>query len=383
MEKVIIITPAHPLRGGIAASGERLAQAFQEAGHTVRVYSFSLQYPSLLFPGKTQKTDDPAPQNIDIQTVINSINPFNWWRVGRAIAAENADLVICRFWLPFMGMSLGSILRFVRKNKKTTIIALVDNIVPHEKRAGDHFLAKYFTDACDAFIVMSRSVEREMADFSKKKCLYVPHPIYDTYGEKTDRVVALKKLQLTENQRYILFFGFIRRYKGLDLLIEALGILKRQNSAALSNIRLLVAGEFYEDEKKYRDIITAQNLDNEVIIKSDFIPSDEVRYYFGAADLIVQPYRTATQSGISQIAYHFEKPMIVTKVGGLPEIVPHGVAGYVVEPTPQYLAEAIEDFFKNNRSEVLSRGVSEQKKRFSWASMVESFLHLETELKRQ
>jgi D-inositol-3-phosphate glycosyltransferase len=392
LKKIIIITPAHPLRGGIAASGERLAQAFQAEGHEVKIYTFSLQYPNFLFPGKTQYSDEPKPQDLDIQVVINSVNPLNWLKVGRQIAAEKADLVICRFWLPIMGPSLGSILRLIKRNKVSKIIGLVDNIIPHEKRAGDKPFAQYFVDACDAFVVMSSSVKEEMMQFSKKPCYYTPHPIYDIYGEKVSREDALSFLQLPDNQRYILFFGFIRKYKGLDLLIEALGLFKNRKNTDKKGknmeysdipntfgtegppLKLLVAGEFYGDEAFYRDLIKAQNLDNQVIIKSDFIPTDDVKYYFGAADVVVQPYRSATQSGISQVAYHFEKPMIVTNVGGLSEIVPHDEAGYVVEPAPQYIADAIAQFYENDNAVRFQEGVKKNKARFSWAAMVDVFL---------
>jgi D-inositol-3-phosphate glycosyltransferase len=370
-KKIIIITPAHPLRGGIAASGERLAQAFQAEGHEVKIYTFSLQYPNFLFPGKTQYSDEPKPQDLDIQVVINSINPFNWLKVGRQIAAEKADMVICRFWLPIMGPSLGSILRLIKRNKTSKIIGLVDNIIPHEKRMGDRPFAQYFVNACDSFVVMSSSVKDEMTQFSNKPCYYTPHPIYDIYGEKVSKKEALNFLQLPDNQRYILFFGFIRKYKGLDLLIEALGLLKNTEGPPL---KLLIAGEFYGDEDFYRDLIKTQHIENQVIIKSDFIPTEEVKYYFGAADVVVQPYRSATQSGISQVAYHFEKPMIVTLVGGLSEIVPHDEAGYVVEPTPQYIAAAIAQFYQNDNAKRLEEGVRKNKGRFSWAAMVKVFL---------
>ncbi len=375
-KKVIIITPAHPLRGGIAASGERLAKAFLEQGHQVKIYSFSLQYPNFLFPGKTQYSDEPAPQDIDIQTVINSINPFNWLSIGRKIAQERADIVICRFWLPVMAPCLGTILRIVKRNGISKIVGLVDNIVPHEHRLGDRPLAQYFVNACDSFIVMSRSVKEQMRQFSNRKCEYIPHPIYDNYGEKVPRTEGVDFLQLAENQRYILFFGFVRRYKGLDLLLEAFSQFKKYPNADFQNVKLIIAGEFYDDETFYRDIIKKEGLDGDVIIRSDFIPSDDIRYYFAASDLVVQPYRSATQSGISQIAYHFEKPMLVSNVGGLPEIVAHGKAGYVVEPKPEAIAEALKDFYENDKNAQFTEGVIQQKKRFSWDVMVDAFLKI-------
>ena len=371
-KNILIIGPAHPLRGGLATFNERLAREFQSEGHHVNLVTFTLQYPDFLFPGKTQYSTESAPEDLKISVKINAFNPFNWFKVGFELARQKPDLVICRFWLPIMGPCLGTILRLIRRNKQTKIVGLIDNIIPHEKRLGDRPLAQYFASACAAFVVMSRAVEEEMWSFSKRPIVYIPHPIYDTYGEKSERSAALKILQLAENQRYILFFGFIRQYKGLDLLLEAMGT----EGVKKSGVKLIVAGEFYEDEKFYTDKIAAFDIENNVILHADFIPTEAVRHYFAAADLVVQPYRTATQSGISQVAYHFDKPMIVTNVGGLSEIVPHGKAGYVVEPDPLSIAAALTDFYENNRLNAFTEGVIEQKKRFSWRAMTAAFLDL-------
>jgi D-inositol-3-phosphate glycosyltransferase len=378
-KNILIIGPAHPLRGGLATFNERLARAFQSEGHTVNIVTFSLQYPDFLFPGKTQYSTEPAPDDLAISVSINAFNPLNWVKIGRRLARQKPDLVICRFWLPIMGPCLGTILRFIRGNKHSKIIGLIDNIIPHEKRLGDRPLAQYFASACAAFVVMSRAVEEEMTHFTKRPIAYIPHPIYDTYGEKSERSEAIKILQLDDNQRYILFFGFIRQYKGLDLLLEAMEIVKKHfytEGSSKLNLKLIVAGEFYEDETFYRDKIKTLGIENDVIVHADFIPTDAVRHYFAVADLVVQPYRTATQSGISQVAYHFEKPMIVTNVGGLAEIVPHGKAGYVVEPTPLSIAAALVDFYENNRQNAFKEGVVEQKKRFSWGAMTSAFLNI-------
>ena len=371
-KNILIIGPAHPLRGGLATFNERLAREFQSEGHHVNIVTFSLQYPDFLFPGKTQYSTELAPEDLKISVKINAFNPFNWLKVGFELAQQKPDLVICRFWLPIMGPCLGTILRFIRRNKQTKIVGLIDNIIPHEKRLGDRPLAQYFASACAAFVVMSRAVEEEMRIFTKRPIVYIPHPIYDTYGEKSERSAALKILQLNENQRYILFFGFIRQYKGLDLLLEAMGT----EGVKKCGVKLIVAGEFYDDKKLYTDKITALGIEKNVILHADFIPTEAVRHYFAAADLVVQPYRTATQSGISQVAYHFEKPMIVTNVGGLPEIVPHGKAGYVVESDPLSIAAALTDFYANNRLNAFTEGVIEQKKRFSWEAMTAAFLDL-------
>ena len=206
-KKIIIIGPAHPLRGGLATFDERLAREFQNTGHFVEIFTFSLQYPNFLFPGKTQYSDEIAPNDLIIHVVINAINPFNWVKIGRKIANLNADIVICRFWLPFMAPCLGTILRLVKRNGVSKIIGLIDNIIPHEKRFGDRVLAQYFAKACEAFVVMSRSVETEIRSFSTRPTVYIPHPIYDNYGVKASRIESFNYLQLRDNQRVILDLG--------------------------------------------------------------------------------------------------------------------------------------------------------------------------------
>ncbi len=372
--KIVLISPAHPLRGGIAASSERLAQALQDAGHEVVIYSFTLQYPAFLFPGKTQRTDDPAPKDLTIKTRLNSINPFNWLLVGLEIAKEKPDRIIVRFWLPFMGPCLGSVLRVARffVRNKFRVTALVDNIIPHEKRFGDRPFAQWFVGACDDFVVMSKSVGAEIRSFlpaaknTENVVRFAPHPIYDTYGEPLEKMEARRLLKLPEYAPLVLFFGFIRKYKGLDLLLEAL--------QQTPEVHAIVAGECYEDWDFYQKIIQKNGLAERVHLFADFIPADQVRVFFSAADLVVQPYRTATQSGISQIAYHFEKPMLVTNVGGLPEIVTHAVSGYVVEPEQLAIAEAMRDFFANRRESAMRSGVKDEKRRFSWEYLVEQLL---------
>lgn len=373
-QKIVLISPAHPLRGGIAASSERLAQALQDDGHEVVIYSFSLQYPSFLFPGKTQLTEDPAPGGLSIKTRLNSVNPLNWLLSGREIAAEQPDRIVVRFWLPFMGPCLGSVLRVARflGKKRPHITALVDNIIPHEKRFGDRPFASWFVRACDDFVVMSKSVGEEIRSFlpstenKGSTVRFAPHPIYDTYGEPMEKKMARRQLNLPENVATVLFFGFIRQYKGLDLLLEAL--------VHNPGVHAVIAGECYEDWGPYQQILRKHNLSERVHLFTDFIPGDQVRVYFSAADLVVQPYRTATQSGISQIAYHFDKPMVVTRVGGLPEIVTDGVSGYVVAPEPSAIASAIRDFFENNRSMSMTQGVRAEKRRFSWGNLVAQIL---------
>jgi D-inositol-3-phosphate glycosyltransferase len=364
--KVIILGSAHPLRGGLAAYNERLAREFISKGHSVQIYTFSLQYPSFLFPGTTQYSDQPAPDDLYIHVKINSINPFNWLKVGREIARLNADLLIVKFWLPFMAPCLGTIARLVRKNKKTKVISIIDNIIPHEGRPGDFQLAKYFANSVDGFITMSASVLEDLKKFdTKKPKIFTPHPLYDNFGPVVTKTEAYEKLGLELNTEYILFFGFIRDYKGLDLLLHAMA----DERVRQLNVRLIVAGEFYTNAKPYWDLITKLNIADKLILKTDYIPDDEVRYYFCAADIVVQPYKDATQSGVTQICYHFDRPMLVTNVGGLPEIVPDSKAGYVVEVNPKAIADALVDFYKNHREFVMRDNIKLEKKKYAWGIM--------------
>ena len=368
-KKIVIVSPAHPLRGGIAASTERLAVELQKKGLSVVIYSYSLQYPGFLFPGKTQFTSDPPPlgangKPLHIVTCINSVNPLSWILTGLRIASERPDQVIVRFWLPFMGPALGTLLRIARW--RTRVTGLVDNIIPHEKRPGDRLFARYFTGACDDFLVMSKSVGEEIRLFSGKPVVFSPHPLYDNYGELQNRDTARKTLGIPAEAQVALFFGFIRQYKGFDLFLRAL--------AHTPHIHALVAGECYEDWASYQQIIDDNDMTERVHIVTDFIPSEQVSLYFSAADIVVQPYRSATQSGISQIAYHFGLPMIVSNVGGLPEIVTDKVSGYVVTPDAASVSDALNDFFENNRNEEMRIGVQREKERFTWDKMADALI---------
>ncbi len=377
MKKIVLLTPAHPLRGGIAASSERFALELQAAGYEVVIYSFSLQYPGFLFPGKTQYAQGEPPPGLDIHTVVNSVNPLNWVKTGLLLRRLRPDVIVPRYWLPFMGPCLGTILRIAKSNGHTRAIPIADNILPHEKRPGDRLFTRYFLQPVDACIVMSRSVGDDLRTFSATMPLAcIPHPIYDNYGEITGREAALSRLGLPAEHRYLLFFGFIRDYKGLDLLLRAMAD-ERIRSLGL---RLIVAGEYYGNQDVYEKMIAELGIAGQLVMRTEYIPTEEVKYYFGAADLVVQPYKSATQSGISQMAYHFEKPMVVTDVGGLPEIVPHGKAGYVVPTEAGAIADAVVDFFQKNKLAEMTNGVAAEKHRFSWRAMVEGLERLYGEL---
>lgn len=370
--KIIIIGSAHPLRGGLSTFNERLAEVFLKKNE-VEIYSFSLQYPGFLFPGKSQYTTEPAPKELKIKSVINSINPLNWIKIGQQIKKEKADLIIIKYWLPFMGPCFGTILRLAKTNKITKVISILDNVIPHEKRFGDKWFTQYFLKPVDAFLSMSHEVLNDLRTFEKtKNALYSPHPIYDNYGNLLSKIEARKKLNLPEEGKYILFFGFIRKYKGLDILLEAM-IDERIKNA---NIKLIIAGEYYGDEELYNSIIKKNKLQNQVHLFTDFIPNEEVRLYFSAVDCVVQPYRDATQSGISQIAYHFEKPMIVTNIGGLPEIVPDNKVGFVTEVSSKGIADAILKFYDEKKEVEFIENIKEEKKKYSWDFFIENIMKL-------
>lgn len=364
--KIIIVGPAHPYRGGLATFDECMAKQYQTDGVEVTIETFTLQYPSFLFPGKTQYTTDAPPEGLTIRRSVHSLNPFNWIKVGRMLKKENADMVFLRYWMPFMAPCMGSIGRIVRKNKKTKVVGLVDNIIPHEKRIGDTLLSRYFVNGMDAFLVLSDAVKEELRQFdAQKPCLVTPHPTYDHYGALLTKEEAARRLNLSATERYVLFFGFIRDYKGLDILMHACADARIRER----NIKLVVAGEFYNNAEKYHALERELGLEGSIIWYSDFIPNDEVTHFFSLADLVVQPYKTATQSGISQMAYHFEKPMVVTRVGGLPEIVPHGKVGYVVDVDASAVADAMVDFFDTKTLADFLPYLQEEKKKYTWEGL--------------
>ena len=374
-KKIVIIGPAYPLRGGLASYDERLAKEFTDQGFDTIIYTFSLQYPRLLFPGTTQYSSEPAPVNLRIKVCINSINPLNWIKIGNDLKKYKPDIIVVRYWLPFMGPCLGTILRRVKLNKHTKAVCIADNILPHEKRFGDTSFTKYFVKPVDAFITMSEKVLQDLKIFAPNKpAQYVSHPLYDNFGEKVSKQEAREKLKMKNEELIILFFGFIRKYKGLDILLNAMKILQNRKSK-IGNLKLLIAGEFYEDKKMYLDLIEQLDIKDDLILRTDFIADSEVKYYLCAADCIVQPYRKATQSGVTPLAYHFEIPMIVTNVGGLPSMVPDKKAGLVAEPNAEDVAEKILEYFRLGENYFLPH-LREEKKKYSWNNMVQAIIQL-------
>ena len=367
-KKVILLGSAYPLRGGLASFNERIMREYQSQGYDAEIYTFSLQYPGFLFPGKTQYSDDPPPADLKISVKVNSVNPLNWIKIGYELKKKKPDLLIVKFWLPFMAPCFGTIARIVKSNKITSVISIVDNIIPHEHRPGDRILAKYWVKCVDGFVAMSKNVLDDLRTFTKKPALFCPHPVYDNYGEAIAKDEAKRLLNLDANINYVLFFGFIRDYKGLDLLLKALALPVLKDLP----VKVLIAGEFYSDPKPYHDLIAELNLGERVVLATEFIPESLVSRYFCASDLVVQPYKSATQSGVTQIAYHFGKPMIITSVGGLEEFVKNEVVGYVVNPEPGEIAGAIFKYFDGGKEAEFSKNVEKEKLRFTWSNMIKT-----------
>lgn len=364
--RIIIVGTAYPYRGGLAAYSERLAREYLKEGHEVEIITFTLQYPSFLFPGKTQYSSEQEPDDLKITRLINTLNPLSWVRAGKIIRRKNADKVIFCYWMAFVAPAFGTIARYARGGN-ATMIGLIHNMIPHEPTVLDRIFPPWFVNAMDGFVAMAESVVGDINSFDKKlKPKRVsPHPVYDHYGLKPDRSLAAMKLGLHEQQNYILFFGFIRQYKGLDLLLEAFADERLRQFP----VKLIIAGEFYENPEPYLQLIHRLKLESLVELRTRFIADKDVCNYFALADLVAQPYRSATQSGVSQIAYHYENPMLVTDVGGLAEIVPHNKVGYVVDVEVKKIADALVDFYTNNRSEEFIGNIREEKKKYEWSKM--------------
>lgn len=365
--KVVVLGPAHPYRGGLATIMMTMAREMQSRGDEVKVYTFSLQYPSLLFPGKSQTVDTPAPQDLHIERVVNTCNPFNWIRLGRRLRREAPDMIILKYWTPFMAPCFGTIARLARKNSKTKVVCQIDNVEPHEHHLTDRIFNRYFLSAVDGFVYMSEQVHGELKAYSSAPMLFSPHPMFENFGKRVERRAACERLGIDDQYRYLLFFGLIRDYKGLDILLEAL--LRDKNK----RWRLLVAGEFYNDKEQYRPLF--ERLGERVILHDHFVADDDVKYYFSVADALVLPYRTATQSGVTQIAYNFSVPMVVTNVGGLPEIVADGRVGFVCEPTVEGVADAIERLTEEQLA-AFAEHFPEERKRFSWSAMCDKMVEV-------
>jgi glycosyltransferase involved in cell wall biosynthesis len=371
--KIAIIGPAYPYRGGIANFSERLARELIVQQDEVQLHTFSMMYPGFLFPGKTQYAETPLSVELPIQRSIHSMNPLNWEMAGRQLSRAHVDLVIAAYSIPFLAPSIGTVARRAKRNGHTRAISIIHNLHPHEKRPGDKVLSDYFLHSMDAHVALSKKVWEDIkaADLDHEAIVY-PHPVYDIFGKAVSRETALQELGLDPQFRYLLFFGLVREYKGLDLLLEALAEPVLQDQP----LKLIVAGEFYADKQAYLDIINKHHLQDRVILYDRFIPDNEVYRYFSAADVVVQPYRHATQSGITQIAYEFEKPMIVTDVGGLPEIVPDNKVGFVCEPLPASIARSIRQFYAENKEAEFAANCKTEKQKYSWGGLANAIKSL-------
>ena len=369
-KNIVLIGPAFPYRGGLSTFNERFAKEL-EKGNTIELLTFTLQYPGFLFPGKSQYSSDPKPE-LNIKRMIHSVNPVSWIKTGSYLKKKKPDLIIFRYWMPFFAPAFGTIARLAKKNNHTKVMCIADNIIPHEKRFIDKPFNAYFLPSLDGAITMSRKVLDDLrgTNFAGISDFHV-HPLYDNFGPLQHKQSMRSKLGIPMDAKLCLFFGFIRKYKGLDLLLQAM----KELNAIDDKIHLLVAGEFYDEEESYLNIIKELDLKN-IHLHTDFIPNNQVSDYFSACDLVVQPYRTATQSGVSQVAYHFEKPMVVTNVGGLAEFVPEGKTGYVCEPEPKSIAKSVKTYFDNPNKEAMQAEIKEFKKQFSWSSLVASIQQL-------
>ena len=368
--KIILLGPAHPYRGGLASIMQTMAREYQSRGHDVKLYTFTVQYPELLFPGKSQFVDTPAPEDLQIERVMNTVNPINWVRLGLRLKREKPDMIVMKYWTPFMAPCFGTVARIARMNGVTKVVCQVDNVEPHEHHIIDKPCNHYYLGAVDGFVYMSEQVHSELGEYSSAPQIFSPHPMFENFGERVDRTEACRALGLDSEVDYTLFFGLIRDYKGLDMLLGAWAQWRPKGR------KLLVVGEFYTDKEPYLELIKEQGLQDDVVLHDWFVADDDVRYYFSAVDGLVLPYRTATQSGVTQIAYNFSVPMLVTRVGGLPEIVPDGRVGVVCEPTVESIAESLERFYADGELQRFAENFPEERKRFSWAAMCDKLLEV-------
>jgi len=371
--KIVLLGPSHPYRGGIASFSDRLAIDLDRAGHAVELITFTVQYPTIFFPGTTQFASESCPHSLSVKRMVNSINPISWITTGRYIRKQQVDLIIVRYWIPFLAPALGSILRMAKRKSATKVICIADNIQPHEPRLGDRMLTRYFNGAVDAYLVMSQAVKKSIDQLGfTQPVVLQPHPVFDHFGTVLSPDAARAQLGIPASSRVVLFFGLIRAYKGLDWLMEAM----KHDFFRVNNVHLLVAGECYEDSDKYRSLVRSYGMGDRVHFSDGFIPDDKVNLYFSAADVLVQPYRSATQSGVTPLAMHFETPMIVTDVGGLKESVIPEKTGLVVAPDPEAIAKGIERFFELSGSIDFKQQIREEKKRYNWEYFSDQILKL-------
>lgn len=367
--KIAILSSFYPYRGGIAQFNANLYSELSRL-HDVKAYSFSRQYPEFLFPGKTQYvTPDDEAVSIESEALLDTADPFSYAATAKAIRRWDPDILVMRYWMSYFGPSLGYVARHMKKGCK--VIAILDNVIPHEQRFFDKPFTRYFLSGCDGFITMCSEVENDLLRFKTgKPHTIINHPLYSHFGEKLSREEAEKKLGLLPGRRNILFFGLIRQYKGLDILLEAFKGLDE-------NYQLIIAGEPYGSFEPYQELIDSLGEGaSRVKLFPQYIKDSEVKDYFSAADVTVLPYRSATQSGISSVSYHFEVPMIVTAVGGLKETIGDRGTGIVAEDvTPECIRKEIERFFLDNgiKNSCIEH-IRTEKERLSWSGFAGNLL---------
>lgn len=371
----MLVGPAYPYRGGIAHFLETIYQGMKARGHQVSAVTFTRQYPELLFPGKTQYAAPTENPPVQAKRLIDTLNPVTWLQAAWRIQQMQPDVVVFKYWMPYMAPAFGTIARYL-KRQGIQVLCVVHNALPHERRPGAKLLGRFFLQSTDGLVVMSDAVAGELEELGVKVPIrQVNHPVYDIFGEALPQPKARALLGLPDEAPVLLFFGFIRRYKGLHVLLEAMPLITQQ----LPDVKLVVAGEFYDDKAFYQELIEKYGVASHIELRAGYIPEEEVGQYFSAADLVVQPYVSATQSGVAQIAYHFERPLVVTDVGGLPEVVPHEKAGFVVPPqNPEALAKAVGRFFQEKWQSRLQMGIQDEKKKYSWDRLYQALEDLLT-----
>lgn len=372
--KIAVVGPAHPYRGGLASIMETMSREYQSRGYTVHIHTFTLQYPKLLFPGKSQTVATPPPADLNIRRTVSTINPLSWWRVGRELCRGQYDIVLMKYWTPFMAPCFGTIARLARRNPQTRVICQIDNVEPHEHHLTDRVFNRYFLGSVDGFIYMSEQVHGELKRYTSAPALFSPHPMFEHFGERVDREEACRRLGLDPALRYAMFFGLIRDYKGLDTLLDAWAGFRREGH------KLIVAGEFYASREKYISQIERLGLTDDVILHDFFVADADVKNYFSAVDCVVLPYKSATQSGVTQICYNFCTPVIVTRVGGLAEIVPDDRVGYVAEPTVDGIRDALERIYEGDNLTRFTQNMAVERTRFSWGAMCDRIEELYSSL---
>ena len=373
--RISLIGPAYPYRGGIALHNTLLYKEFSNR-HTTEIINFTRQYPGILFPGKTQYEESKTFAHIPSFRILDSINPITWYKAANHIKLFSPDIVIIQFWMPFFSPCYGKIVRLLKKRNHFKTVIICHNIVPHEGSPIDKWLTKYLFNKADGFIIQAHSAEKDLLELRPDaKYRYNPHPIYDIFSDSLDKTEARKQLGIDE-KNVILYFGYIRQYKGSKYLIRAIPEILKE-----LDLRVVIAGEFYEDKEPYFQEIENTGRENKITVIDRYVPDDEVNTYFSAADLVVLPYINATQSGIVQIALSYNLPCVVTNVGGLPEMVLDGKTGFVVLPeNPQAIAEAVINFFNITDRTKMRENIDKGKSKYSWERMAGTILKLYSEL---